>query len=118
MKTQKVLEPVNDLCIRFTEEEIEQLGLSPGDKFSCSVEDGAIVLKKYEELSIELDQLSKENLIQLIVQSVEKNITIEQVIEDILESIIDREDLDEDCCNNSCGDKDCCCVENTKSFMD
>jgi bifunctional DNA-binding transcriptional regulator/antitoxin component of YhaV-PrlF toxin-antitoxin module len=77
--------------VKFTEEECEKLGINEGDKFSIETLEDGIVLKKYESLELNLDEFSRENLEFLIKESCDKDITISQVIENIIESFVKNE---------------------------
>jgi len=65
-----------------------ELGIENGDKFTIEEKDGAILLKKYEKVEIDLEAFSKDDLIQLIKISVEKDISVNQVIIDTLSELI------------------------------
>lgn len=71
--------------IQFTEEEMAEFGWEDNQKFEVNEnEDGSIILKPYVKLEIELDNLSKEELIALMDISCEKDISMNDVIRDIL----------------------------------
>lgn len=74
--------------IEFTDEQMAELGIENGDKFTIEEKDGAILLKKYEKVEIDLEAFSKDDLIQLIKISVEKDISVNQVIIDTLSELI------------------------------
>ena len=77
----KIVEPTGDLCIKFTEEELNKLGIKEGDKFSYEEHDGGFLLRKYESIEIDFSDFSKETLQFLITYSVDNNLTIEEAIE-------------------------------------
>lgn len=93
MKTiSKILEPTGDVCVKFTDEELEQFNIKSGDKFSVIEQDGGILLKKYESIEIDLSQFSREVLEMLIKESIEKSLPIEDILEDIISHYIKKID--------------------------
>jgi len=88
----KTIEPTGDVCVKFTDEEMSQLGINQGDKFSVEEKDGEIVLKKFQTIDIEISELSRETLEFLIADSCEKDISVNEVISNILESYISNEE--------------------------
>ena len=87
----KILEPTGDLCIKFTDEEMETLGINQGDKFSFHQEDGGILLKKYSNLDLDLNELSRQTLEMLIQESCNKDVSVNEVIESILTSVVEAQ---------------------------
>lgn len=71
--------------IKFTEEEVEELGLRPDWNYTISEDNGKIVLTPFAEVEIDFDQYTKEQLIWLIEKSVEKDISMNEVVAEILE---------------------------------
>jgi bifunctional DNA-binding transcriptional regulator/antitoxin component of YhaV-PrlF toxin-antitoxin module len=89
MKTiSKILEPTGDVCIKFTDEELEQFNIKSGDKFSIIEQDGGILLKKYETIEIDISEFSREVLEMIIKESIEKSLPVENVLEDIISNYI------------------------------
>lgn len=86
----KVVEPTGDVCIKFTDEELARLGIEKGDKFSIKEKDGGIILEKYQTMELDLEDFSREVLELLIQRSCEEDISINQVIENILTSYLDK----------------------------
>ena len=86
----KTIQRSEDLFVQFTDEELAALNIKPGDKFSCKVEDDLILLQKYSTLEIDLSEFSRETLEMLIADSVKKDISVNQVIENILQSYIEQ----------------------------
>ncbi len=84
----KTVEPTGDLCITFTDEELTQLGITKGDKFSFEEKDGGFLLKKYQKIDIDLKEFSRETLELLVTLSCEKDISINEVIENVLTEYI------------------------------
>jgi bifunctional DNA-binding transcriptional regulator/antitoxin component of YhaV-PrlF toxin-antitoxin module len=93
MITKKV-EPTGDVCIKFTEEELTELGLKPGDKLSFKdTQDGGIALSKYESIEIDMSDWSREVFEAIIFESCRRDVSVNDVISDILESYIEKEEL-------------------------
>jgi hypothetical protein len=86
----KTLLRSEDLYIQFTDEELKNLNLKAGDKLSWEkVEDG-FLLKKMETLELDLADFSRENLEMLITLSVEKDVSVNDVIVEILSNVINK----------------------------
>lgn len=81
--------------IQFSEEEMKELGIKPGDKFSWKDnKDGSFSLEKYVEVDINFDDFSREALLLLVATSLEQDITINEAFEVLLTDIL--EDFKED----------------------
>lgn len=89
MSIKKTIEPTGDLCIKFTEEEMAKIGIKAGDKFSYEEVDGGFALKKFATIDLDLSEWDKDILIELIRESCEKDISINEVITNILENYCD-----------------------------
>ena len=86
--------PTNDLYIQFTEEELDKLDIKNGDKFDIKLqEDGSVKLEKYVKLEIDTDDWPKELLSLLIKESCEKDISVNEVISNLLRESLDNLDL-------------------------
>lgn len=88
MKIHKTLEPTGDLAVKFTEDELTQLGMQAGDKFSIHFDEEGIVLKKFATIDIDIDEWNKDVLVHLIRQSCERDVSVNEVITDILDEFI------------------------------
>ncbi len=80
----KNLQKTEEYFIQFTDEELKQLNLQQGDKLTCEIEDGSVLLKKFATLEIDISEYSREVLEMLISESVEKDVSVNEVINDIL----------------------------------
>jgi hypothetical protein len=89
---QKTLQRSQDLFVQFTDEELSKLNIKPGDKFSCTVENDSITLNKYETIEIELSEFPRETLEHLIEQSIQKDISVNDVINEILKAYVHKYD--------------------------
>ena len=84
----KTIQRSDELYIQFTDEELKQLNISEGDKFSWKIQDdGSIFLEKFVKLDIELSELSREVLEYLVTESIEKDIPVNDVVCQVLEKI-------------------------------
>ena len=90
--TKKVKEK-RDYYIEFSEEEREKLGIEENQKFSIEVmDDNSFIMKPFSKVDIDLSEFSRESLENLIYLSVEKDISVNEVISEILESYIEKEE--------------------------
>jgi hypothetical protein len=84
----KTLQRSNDLFIQFDEEDIAKLNLEEGDKFSISIEeDGIFKLDKLVPLELDLSEFPRDTLEQLIIQSAEKDLSVNEIFTEWLEFI-------------------------------
>lgn len=88
----KIIEPTGDVCIKFTEEELSKLGLKQGDKLSWEEARDGFILKKYEKIDVDISEWSREVLEMLIAESVEQDVSVNDVICKILEEQFAKED--------------------------
>jgi bifunctional DNA-binding transcriptional regulator/antitoxin component of YhaV-PrlF toxin-antitoxin module len=86
----KTVEPTGDVCVKFTEEELAQLNIKQGDKFSIKETSDGILLEKFATVDIDLNEVDREILEFLIQESCDKDLSINQVISDILEKGLEQ----------------------------
>jgi len=86
----KTIEPTGDVCVKFTEDELEQLNIKQGDKFSIKETDEGILLEKFATIELNLSEFSREIMEHLIQESCDKDISINEVMSNILETFIDE----------------------------
>ena len=84
----KTVQRSEDCFVQFTDEELLELNIKAGDKFSCSIENGSVVLKKFETIEIDMSEWPREVLEMIISQSVEEDISVNEVISNILERML------------------------------
>lgn len=83
--TKKTLLPTNDVYIQFTEEELNSIGAGPGTKFEAKLhDDGSIELRPYAKLELDMAEWPREMLELLIKESCEKDISVNDVVSDLL----------------------------------
>lgn len=81
----KTVEPTGDVCVKFTEDELAQLNIKQGDKFSIKETDEGILLEKFATIDIDLAELERGLLEFLIQESCDKDISVNEVISNALE---------------------------------
>jgi hypothetical protein len=86
----KTIEPTGDVCVKFTEDELAQLNIKQGDKFSIKETDGGILLEKFSTVDINLSELDRKLIEFLIQESCDKDISVNQVISDLLEKGLEQ----------------------------
>ena len=86
----KTIEPTGDVCVKFTEDELAKLNIKQGDKFSIKETDDGILLEKFSTVDIDLSEFERELLEFLIQESCDKDISINDVISNILEKGLEQ----------------------------
>ena len=86
----KTVEPTGDVCVKFTEDELAQLNIKQGDKFSVKETDEGIVLEKFATVDIDLAEVERELLEFLIQESCDKDVSVNQIISDVLEKGLEQ----------------------------
>jgi hypothetical protein len=86
----KKIQTTGEMCVKFTEDELAQLNIKQGDKFSIKETDGGILLEKFATVDIDLSELERELLEFLIQESCDKDISINEVISNLLEKGLDQ----------------------------
>ena len=86
----KTIQRSEDCFVQFTDEELLELNIKAGDKFSCSIENDSVVLKKFETIEIDMSEWSRDILEMIISKSTEEDISVNEVISNILESFIEQ----------------------------
>jgi len=82
------------LYLQFTEEELTELNIVPGDKFDVKLqEDGSIKLEKYVKLELDTEDWPIEFFQLLVKESCEKDVSVNEVICNLLRRGIDNLDL-------------------------
>jgi bifunctional DNA-binding transcriptional regulator/antitoxin component of YhaV-PrlF toxin-antitoxin module len=86
----KKLQTVEESYIQFTDEELSKLGLQKGDKFTVTHDGEKIILKPYVKIELDMDEWSRDILEKLIKTSCEEHKPVDEIIEDILRTYVDR----------------------------
>jgi hypothetical protein len=82
-----------DYYIQFTDEEMVELNIEPGQKFTCELKDGGLQLTPFVKIELEMGNWPRELLEFLIQESCEKDISVNDIICEVLESAIKNERL-------------------------
>lgn len=77
-----------DYYIEFTDEELAALKMEKGQKFSCEIEDGALKLVPFAKIELEIGNWPREILEFLLQESCERDVSVNEVINDVLERAI------------------------------
>jgi len=90
-KVKKVLEK-KDLYIQFSEEEMQELGWKEGQKLSFKFDEKtkAITLEPFVKMEVEISEWSREILEFLVGESCDRDISINEVINETLLKFIDK----------------------------
>jgi len=87
----KKVEPTGEVCIKFTDEEMSKLNIKEGDKFSIEEENGKILLQKFCKIDVDMSEWNRDILEFLISESCEKDISINEVISNVIEKTLENE---------------------------
>ena len=87
----KKVEPTGEVCIKFTDEEMSKLNIKEGDKFSIEEENGKILLQKFCKIDLDMSEWNRDILEFLISESCEKDISINEVISNVIEKTLENE---------------------------
>lgn len=90
---QKTVKVKEDYYIEFTDEELAALKMEKGQKYSCKIEDGALKLEPFVKMELEIGTWDREILEMLIEESCERDVSVNQVINDLLEEVIKNDKL-------------------------
>ena len=85
----KQVQSREDLFIQFTDEEIEELGLEKNQKLSMEIlENGSIKMTPFAKIDIDISEWRREVLENLIQESVEQDISVNEVISQTIEKYL------------------------------
>jgi bifunctional DNA-binding transcriptional regulator/antitoxin component of YhaV-PrlF toxin-antitoxin module len=83
--TKKTLLPTNDVYLQLTNEEIAELGWEPGQKLEFKLhDDGSVEIRPYAKVELDMAEWPREMLELLIKESCEKDISVNDVVGDLL----------------------------------
>jgi hypothetical protein len=92
----KTVLPSNDVYIQFTEDELQELNMKPGDKFTVKQnDDGSVLFQKKVPIEIDLDEFPEHILRNLVKESLDKDIPVGDIIENALANYLDVSSHDE-----------------------
>ena len=91
----KTVQKKEEYFIQFTDEEMDQLGFKPNTKFTVELNEdkNGLILTPHEEVEIDLNEFSKEELISIITAANEKDMTFEDFLVDTLTKFCDANKL-------------------------
>lgn len=94
----KTVQKKEEYFIQFTDEEMNELGFKPNTKFTIKVNDDnqSLTLTPHEEIEIDLNEFSKEDLINIIVAANKLDMTFEDFVVDTLTKFCEEHDLKND----------------------
>jgi len=87
MEKSKKIQEKTDVFIQFSDEELEELGWEKGQKLSLDFDEETktIILKPFVKVDIDMSDWDRELLEFLIQESCEKDVSVNEVISNILE---------------------------------
>lgn len=93
----KKVQELKECYIQFTDEEMAELNIKPKQKFSVNVmSDDSIILKPFATIDINLSEFSRDVLEMLIQESVEKDVSVNEVIVEHLTNYLNQLDNRDD----------------------
>ena len=94
MEKHKKVQEKKDLFIKFSEEEIQELGWEENQKLSIKVDEetGAITIKPFVKMELDMDSWPQELLLFLIQESCEKDMSVNDIISNLLEESLKNYD--------------------------
>lgn len=84
----KSLQPSKDMFIQFTEDELLELNIKEGDKFNAIPREEGIFLEKMSSIELALEEFPEKIKDMLILKSIEDQIPIDEVINNLLKEAI------------------------------
>lgn len=94
MEKYKKVQEKTDVFIQFSDEELEELGWEKGQKLSLDFDEETktIILKPFVKVEIDMGDWDRELLEFIIQESCEKDISVNEVISNILEQSLKNYD--------------------------
>ena len=94
----KTVKKKEDYFIQFTDEEMDELGFKPNTRFTIKVNDDkeSLTLTPHEEIEIDLEEFSKEDLINIIVAANKSDMTFEDFVVDSLTKFCEAHNIEND----------------------
>ena len=84
----KTLQPSKDMFIQFTEDELLELNIQAGDKFTAIPKEDGVFLEKMAKIELDLEEFPEEIKNMLIVKSIEDQIPVDEVISNLLKDFL------------------------------
>jgi hypothetical protein len=94
----KTVQKKEEFFIEFTDEEMNELGFKPNTKFTIELNEdkSGLILTPHEEVEIDLEEFSKEELINIIVAANEKDMTFEDFLVESLTKFCEAHNTEND----------------------
>jgi len=89
----KEIKTIENYYIEFTDEELAALKMEKGQKYSWEVVDGGVKLTPYVKVDLDISSWDKEILEFLIEESCTHDISVNDVITNILEKVINYDEI-------------------------
>ena len=84
----KTLQPSKDMFIQFTEDELLELNIQAGDKFTAIPKEDGVFLEKMAKIELDLEEFPEEIKDMLILKSIEDQIPVDEVISNLLKDFL------------------------------
>lgn len=89
---QKKIIKQEEFLVQFSEEEIQSLGWEKCQKLSVELlKDGSVMLSPHKKVEVDISDWSREVLETLICKSCEQDVSVNEVIEEILDKQLKHE---------------------------
>jgi len=94
----KTVQKKEEFFIEFTDEEMNELGFKPNTKFTIELNEdkSGLILTPHEEIDIDLEEFSKEELINIIVAANKLDMTFEDFVVDSLTKFCEAHKLEDE----------------------
>jgi hypothetical protein len=94
----KTVQKKEEYFIQFTDEEMDQLGFKPNTRFTIELSEdkSGLKLTPHEEIEIDLDEFSKEDLINIIVAANKADMTFEDFVVESLTKFCEAHKIEND----------------------
>lgn len=94
MEKVKKIQEKKDLYIQFSEEEMQELGWEEGQKlsFKFDEETKSITLEPFVKMELDINEWDREILEYLVSESCERDVSVNEIINESLEKMIDKND--------------------------
>jgi hypothetical protein len=84
----KTLQPSTDMFIQFTEDELLELNMQQGDKFTAIPREDGVFLEKMSVIELDLEEFPQDVKDMFILKSIEDQIPVDEVISNLLKEAI------------------------------
>jgi hypothetical protein len=84
----KKIQKRDEYFVQFTEEETAELGIQGGDKFEVIPTNDGILLRKFQTIELDFSEFERSTLEYLIGESVKEDISISEVITNVLKRML------------------------------